>query len=116
MHRNPLLSFHRSAESAAYPALQIVAMGCLALVVTTVGVLALTRAVWALALAVLSILFALAVLTAALEAAFGETEQPIRLPADAHSAAKTPRESKSTAPSGEHEPVARHERSYPQAA
>jgi hypothetical protein len=116
MHRNPLITFHRSAEAAGYPALQIVAMLCLGLVVAAVGLLAVTGAVWALALALLSILFALAMLTKALEAAFGETEEPIPLPADAQNAAKTLREPKSTAPSGEHEPEAGHERSYREAA
>ena len=75
MRGNPFLNFHRSAEAAAYPALLIVSMVCLALVVTPVALLGLTRAVWVLALALLSMVFAVAVLAAAVDAALSDADE-----------------------------------------
>jgi ABC-type phosphate transport system permease subunit len=76
MAPNPFVKFHRNAEAAGYPALFVVSVFSLALVVTPVALLALTRAGWALALALLSIPVALVTLAGALEAAFSEREEP----------------------------------------
>jgi hypothetical protein len=89
MRRNPLVNFHRSAETAGYPALLIVSMISLGLVVVPVALLALTRAGWVLALALLSVPLALAVLAAEIGAAFSESDESIagpraRAPADRH--------------------------------
>ena len=65
MAPNPFVKFHRNAEAAGYPALFVVSVFSLALVVTPVALLALTRAGWALALALLSIPVALATLAGA---------------------------------------------------
>lgn len=99
MHRNPLLHFHRSAEAGGYPALLIVAMISLGLVVAPVALLAMTQAVWMLGVAVLSIGFALAILAAGIQAAFGDNDEPAGQPEDAWRA-----------------PEARHERRNRQAA
>lgn len=55
MQSDPFLDFHRTAESAGYPAMLIVSVFALALVVAPVMLLALTRAVWVLVIAVGSI-------------------------------------------------------------
>ena len=52
MQSDPFLDFHRTAESAGYPAMLIVSVFALALVVAPVMLLALTRAVWVLVIAV----------------------------------------------------------------
>jgi hypothetical protein len=114
MHRNSLVNFHRSAEAAGFPALLIVAMVSLALVVTPVALLGLTRAVWMLGVALLSIVLALAILAGAIEAAFGATDEPAEPSEDAWTAAKTPRDS--TALPTEHALEARHERPHRRAA
>lgn len=76
MPRNPFLYFHRAAEAAAYPALLIVSMVCLALVVVPVMLLGLTRAGWVLALAVLSMIAAVAILVGEIEAALSDSDEP----------------------------------------
>jgi hypothetical protein len=72
MPGNPLDKFHRSAESAGYPALLIVAMISLALVVVPVALLGLTRSGWVLALALVTLPLALALLAAAIGATFDD--------------------------------------------
>jgi hypothetical protein len=72
MPGNPLDKFDRSAESAGYPALLIVAMISLALVVVPVALLGLTRSGWVLALALVTLQLALALLAAAIGAAFDD--------------------------------------------
>jgi hypothetical protein len=79
MHRmrgNPFLSFHRAAENAGYPALFIVSMVSLAVVVAPVALLGATRAGWALALALMGMIVAVAVLAGAIGAALADGEQP----------------------------------------
>ena len=79
MRDNPFLNFHRTAEAAGYPALLIASVVCLALVVVPVALLGLTRAGWVLALALLSLILALAILAGAVDAAmsdYDETRQP----------------------------------------
>jgi hypothetical protein len=72
MRGTPLDNAYRSAEAAGYPALLIVSMISLGLVVVPVALLGLTRAGWALAVALLSLAAALAVLAAGIAAAFSE--------------------------------------------
>jgi hypothetical protein len=110
IHRNPLVNFHRSAGAAGYPALLIVATVSLALVATPVALLGLTRAVWVLGIALLSIVLALAILAGAIEAAFDAADEPADRSEDASTAAQTPRDS--TASPTEHAPEARHERPH----
>jgi hypothetical protein len=62
MRGSRLLDFHRAAEAAAYPAPLIISSLCLGLVVASVAVLGVTRAGWALALALPSLIVALAAL------------------------------------------------------
>jgi hypothetical protein len=76
MQSDPFLDFHRTAEAAGYPALFIVSMVALAVVVLPVMLLALTRGVWALALAVLSIFAALGLLAGAFGAAVADADDP----------------------------------------
>jgi len=76
MRSNPFLDFHRTAEAAGYPAMLIVSMVALAVVVLPVMLLALTRGVWALVLAVLSIFAALSLLAGAFEAAVADADDP----------------------------------------
>jgi hypothetical protein len=76
MRGNPFLSFHRAAENAGYPALLIVSMVSLAVVVAPVALLGATRAGWALALALMGLIVAVAVLAGAIGAAFADREQP----------------------------------------
>ena len=72
MRRDPFLAFHLTAERAGYPALLLVSLLCLALVVVPVVLLALTQAVWVLAFALLSLCGAIAILAAAIGAAFAD--------------------------------------------
>jgi hypothetical protein len=74
MRNDPFLDFHRSAEAAGYPAMLIASMVALAVVVLPVMLLALTRGVWALVLAVLSIFAALGLLAGAFEAAVADAD------------------------------------------
>jgi hypothetical protein len=76
MRSDPFLDFHRTAESAGYPAMLIATVFALALVVAPVMLLALTRAVWVLVIAVGSIFVALAVLAGAFGAAVADSDEP----------------------------------------
>ena len=76
MQSDPFLDFHRTAEAAGYPAMLIVSVFALALVVAPVMLLALTRAVWVLVIAVLSIFAALALLAGAFGAAVADADEP----------------------------------------
>ena len=76
MQSDPFLDFHRTAEAAGYPAMFVVAMVALAVVVLPVMVLALTRGVWALVLAVMSIFAALGLLAGAFQAALADADDP----------------------------------------
>jgi hypothetical protein len=76
MRGNPLLNFHRAAEAAGYPALLIVSAVCLGLVVAPVALLGLTEARWLFALALLSVMAALAILAGAIDAAMSDYDEP----------------------------------------
>jgi hypothetical protein len=76
MRGNPFLNFHRAAEVAGYPALLIVSAVCLGLVVAPVALLGLTEAGWGLALALLSLIAALAILAGAIDAAMSGSDEP----------------------------------------
>ena len=76
MRSDPFLDFHRTTESAGYPAMLIASVFALALVVAPVMLLALTRAVWVLVIAVGSIFVALAVLAGAFGAAVADSDEP----------------------------------------
>ena len=76
MQSDPFLDFHRTAESAGYPAMLIVSVFALGLVVAAVALLALTQAVWVLVMAVLSIFAALALLAGAFGAAVADSDEP----------------------------------------
>ena len=96
MPRNPFLEFHRAAEAAGYPALLIVSMVCLALVVVPVALLGLIEAAWVLALALLSVIVAVAILAGAIDAALSDADESARARPSAE-AASTPEESDSIA-------------------
>ena len=87
MPRNPFLDFHRTAEAAGYPALLIVTIVCLALVVLPVALLGLTEAGWVLALALLSLVAAVAILAGAIDAAMSDADVPARARTTAGTAA-----------------------------
>lgn len=87
MRDNPFLNFHRSAEAAGYPALLIVSMVSLTMVVVPVALLGLTRAGWVLAVALLSLVAAVAVLAGAVAAAFADGDEPAARPTSADGAA-----------------------------
>ena len=72
MRRNPFLDFQRTAERAGYPALLFVSLLCLALVIVPFLLLALTKAVWVLVLAVLSMGGAVAILFAGIGASLAD--------------------------------------------
>ena len=76
MRSDPFLDFHQTAERAGYPAMLIVSMVALGLVVAPVMLLALTRAVWVLGIAVGSIFVALALLAGAFGAAVADSDGP----------------------------------------
>ena len=76
MQSDPFLDFHRTAEAAGYPAMFVVSMVALAVVVLPVMLLALTRGVWALVLAVMSIFAALGLLAGAFQAALADADDP----------------------------------------
>jgi hypothetical protein len=76
MQSDPFLDFHQAAERRGFPAMLIVSMVALGLVVAPVLVLALTRAVWMLVIAVLSIFAALALLAGEVGASFADGDGP----------------------------------------
>ena len=76
MQSDPFLDFHQTAERAGFPAMLIVSMVALGLVVAPVLLLALTRSVWMLVIAVLSIFAALALLAGEVDASFADGEEP----------------------------------------
>jgi cytochrome bd-type quinol oxidase subunit 2 len=76
MQSDPFLDFHRTAEAAGYPAMLIVSLVALAVVVLPVMLLAMTRGVWALVLAVMSIFAALGLLAGAFQAALADADDP----------------------------------------
>jgi hypothetical protein len=82
MRPDPFFSFHRSAEAAGYPALQLVTMLCLGFVVAAIGLLGLMQAAWTLAVALLSLIAALAVLAGAIRATFADYGEPPRAVTD----------------------------------
>ncbi len=96
MRDKPFLDFHRRAEAAGYPALLIVSLVCLTLVVAQVMLLALTRAEWVLVTALGTLVLAIAILSAAVLAAFADYEQPASGKARSSPAAAD--ESRSVAP------------------
>ena len=78
MQSDPFLDFHRTAESAGYPAMLIVSVFALGLVVAAVALLAMAQAVWVLVIAVLSIFAALGLLAGAFGAALADGDEPPR--------------------------------------
>jgi len=76
MRGNPFLNFHRAAEAAGYPALLIVSLVCLGLVVAPVALLGLTEAGWVFAIALLSLIAAVAILAGAIDAAMSDYGEP----------------------------------------
>jgi hypothetical protein len=76
MRGNPLIDFHRAAEAAGYPALLIVSLVCLGLVVVPIALLALTQAMWALALALLMLIAAVAILAVEIDAVISDYGEP----------------------------------------
>src|SRR5204863_6038754 len=76
MWRRPFLDFQVTAERAGYPALLLVSLLCLALVVVPVALLALIEATWVLVVALLSLVGAVAILSAGIAAAFADQEAP----------------------------------------
>jgi hypothetical protein len=76
MRRNPFLSFQLTAERAGFPALLIVSAACLALVVVPVALLGLMPAGWSLALALLSLIAAIATLAGATAVALSDYDEP----------------------------------------
>ena len=107
MPRNPFLEFHRAAEAAGYPALLIVSMVCLALVVVPVALLGLIEAAWVLALALLSVIVAVAILAGAIDAALSDADEPARARPSAE-ASSTPEESDSIASLSPRQATTRH--------
>ena len=77
MRPNPFIRFNRGAEKAGYPALLVVTVVCLAIVVAGVALLALIEAAWAFAVAILSLIAAIAILSAAMIAIFSDSDEPI---------------------------------------
>jgi hypothetical protein len=76
MWRKPFLDFQVRAERAGYPALLFVSLLCLAIVLVPFLLLALIEATWILVVALLSIVAAVAILSAGVAAAFADREEP----------------------------------------
>ncbi len=74
MRGNPFIPIDRAAERAGYPALLFVTMGSLTIMVAAITLLAVTQAAWAFALSMLSLVVALALLAAGIDASFSESE------------------------------------------
>jgi hypothetical protein len=72
MWRRPFLDFQVRAERAGYPALLLVSLFCLTIVVVPFLLLALVEATWTLVVALLSIVLAVAILSAGIAAAFAD--------------------------------------------
>jgi hypothetical protein len=113
MRRNPFLDFHQTAEAAGYPALLIVSLLCLGLVVLPVALLGLTGAGWLLALALLSLVAAVSILTGAIDAAMSDADEP----RGAHARPTTPpAETDSLAPGAPRQLTGQEVRHVPKAA
>jgi hypothetical protein len=76
MRANPFIRFHRAAEAAGYPALLVETVFALAIVVAAVTLLAMMDAAWAFAMAMLSLVVAIAIISAAMMAALSDDEEP----------------------------------------
>jgi membrane protein implicated in regulation of membrane protease activity len=77
MRPNPFIRINRAAETAGYPALLVVTVVCLAIVVAGVALLALVETPWAFAMAILSLIAAVAILSAAMMATLFDAEEPV---------------------------------------
>lgn len=69
MSRNPFLVFHRAAEAAGCPAMLLATMVSLTIMVVSITLLALMQTAWALAMALLSLIVAIAILAGEVDAA-----------------------------------------------
>jgi hypothetical protein len=79
MRPNPFIRFNRAAEAAGYPALLVESVLALAIMVAAVALLALMEVAWALAWAMLGLVVAIAIISAAMLAALSdEDEEPAR--------------------------------------
>jgi hypothetical protein len=76
MLRKGFLRFHRAAEAAGYPALLVVTVVALAIIVSAIALLAIMKAAWALALALISLVAAIALMAGAIDAMFSDVEEP----------------------------------------
>jgi hypothetical protein len=69
MSRNPFLVFHRAAEAEGYPAMLLVTMVSLTIMVVAIALLALMQTGWTFAMALLSLIVAIAILAGEVDAA-----------------------------------------------
>jgi hypothetical protein len=76
MRPNPFIRFSRVAEAAGYPALLVETVFALAIVVAAITLLAMMDAAWAFAMAILSLVVAVAIMSAAVMAALSDDEEP----------------------------------------
>jgi hypothetical protein len=104
MRPNPFIRFNRAAEAAGYPALLVEILFAMVIMVAGVALLAMMEAAWAFAWAMLSLVVAIAIISAAMMAALSDDEEPAAERAGARS---TPAESEAVVPLPRREPASR---------
>jgi hypothetical protein len=75
MRPNPFIRFNRAAEAAGYSALLVETVFALAIVVSAVALLAMMGSAWAFAMAMLSLVVAVAIMSAAMMAALSDDDE-----------------------------------------
>lgn len=105
MRPNPFIRFNRAAEAAGYPALLVETVVALAIVVAGVTLLAMMGSAWAFAMAMLSLVLAIAIISAAMVAALSDDEEPA---AKLTAARSTSAESEAVVPLPRRDAAGRH--------
>ena len=87
MLRRDFLRFHRAAEAAGYPALLVVTVVALAIIVSALFFVGMTRSVWALGLTLTWLIASIALVAGEIDAMLSDVEEPAeeRAPAESTS-------------------------------
>jgi hypothetical protein len=105
MRPNAFIRFNRAAEAAGYPALLVETLFAMVIMVAAVALLAMMEAAWAFAWAMLSLVVAIAIISAAMMAALSdEDEEPA---AERVAAESTSHEPETVVPLPQREPRGR---------
>ena len=76
MRPKAVIRFNRTAEAAGYPALLVETLFAMVIMVAAIALLAMMEAAWAFAWVMLSLVVAIAIISAAMMAALSDDEEP----------------------------------------